>query len=351
MFPATLEITAQPSQRHHFRYLSEGFRAPLQASELRLETTEPFQSPVQIVCQLVQEYEGHDGYFVSPNTLQYIGIAPNSEVGGKTRKRKKPDLNFNFEPVRKWMTTIDSTGMNFTFKLADYCIAKTKHTDIKENVEKLKESITPELVQLPPDDVITQKFGKDVTVYLAFTAFTVKDGNRWKICETVFSNGILNASESVSIIRCFNEKLSFEGEDVSLLLSDVKRDYQIKLCNEEGNWESAIIKPNTTFKKLKTNSILAYKVPKYDGPNSSIETAVPCKLMLYDGDEILDETKVSFVRYATTVSDGKCSGNAPIQVDSEIEPSTKVEVTSIEILPPLFSHDSNNNPSIGDQPI
>ncbi|XP_030374333.1 uncharacterized protein LOC115623917 [Scaptodrosophila lebanonensis] len=321
-WPAVLKITAQPSPHYKFFPLSKGLGAPLNATELTLTCSKPITSRIQLVCQLVQQYKGYDRYLVSPNTLQYVGN----------------DSKLNFEPVCLEIKAVDSEHITFKFVLGSYCIAKTKDTEVIAHLEELKKNVTPDLVQLPLDEVITQNFERNDMVALAFTPFIIEGANRCKIGETVFSTGILNANERVNIIHCCNEKIPFCCKTMlHLVLSDVAKDYQIKLFNEERQWESALIKP-TSNEKLKAKSILVYEAPKYDGPSSSIDTVVACKLKLYDGIEELDETDVSFVGVAKNNSDVSIPTDLEVQrsLGAEVKNLQKLVSEFLNLLPPLI---------------
>ncbi|XP_030374630.1 uncharacterized protein LOC115624174 [Scaptodrosophila lebanonensis] len=294
----SFKFSAQPSGRHHFRYISEGLRGPLKSQKgkwpaVSLSCPKHFGKDIMIVCQLVKKMEGSEEYFVSGNTLQYIGQKEGYEKPRKRNERR--EINLNFEPVSAYMK-VDSNNVystTFKFELENYCIVKSGYKEIRENLARLKAPITADLVQMPSDDVMLKKSGKDETVHLAFTTFIINGQKREKIADTIISQGILNASDMVRIDYCCNSELSVDGKTrIHLLLSDVKKNYLIRICEAEGEWKSAFIQPSEI---IKSRRMVIYEAPKYDGPVSS--KSIKCRLGLYDDNELLNDTDVAYVRY------------------------------------------------------
>ncbi|XP_030373965.1 uncharacterized protein LOC115623652 [Scaptodrosophila lebanonensis] len=292
-------VEINPKSRYFYRTVKETLKGPLTGPKkgtsptVVLTLSKRHKGPIKIVCQLVQAYKEHNGTrLVSANTLQ------------STSKKKITSSDLTFVPVEEKMVATDKSRKRFQFELTSFCIIKTNKNVVKEHFPRMKEKITPELVQLPEDSVITQDFGKDETMYLAFTVF-IEKSNGESETRTIFSEGIRHASSKVHINRCCNSLIPFEGNvAIHLLLNDVISDYCISIRDKIGNWHSERIRP---IAKDKSHKLLIYKAPKYG--LSGATDPKECQLILYDEENNeADSVDIKYVGYQWD----KPSGQVPI---------------------------------------
>ncbi|XP_030374480.1 uncharacterized protein LOC115624043 [Scaptodrosophila lebanonensis] len=328
MAPALSKFTVQPKNRHNFRYSKEGLRGPLNGErEYSWPTVEvTFGKDVskpkrmQIIWQLVKPYSQSPTYLVSTNALQPVENKDNK------RKRTRAEIAINLKPIIEEIDT-DVTKSEYKFQLINYCIVKTKKDDIPKLLDQMKNFLTDNMVMLPTKELATEEYSKVETVYLAFTALNMDTIPYQKISKTLFSNGILNTNAKLQLNKCCNTWIAIDGNmHIDLLLSDTLRDYQIRIRELHGNWESALIEPIKESKLKSRHGVLTYEAPKYDG--TSTKDYVNCELELYDGNVKADSKTIKYVRLPLKNKD-----NTVIDMESNSDDKEGSEPIEIPISP------------------
>ncbi|XP_037954642.1 nuclear factor NF-kappa-B p110 subunit-like [Teleopsis dalmanni] len=285
----SFRITEQPKQHHRFRYESEkNSTHGILTSEHSASKAVPCFPTVELIAphcinnEFFIKCDLYEPMFKNNSEMKYM-LSPNKLKIKKSKKDSDSNSESDCPFIFDKMIVCEDNPTKHIFSLNNCYITKTKNKD-KETIlqeksnkmdeKKLQIDEINNLQSISNNSNQTKIVSNDFVekVCLGFTVYQMISMKYKRVCETLFSNPIINGMKNKINKICTTYGNVDGNDEVTLLVHDTNaciiRVYELD-ANGEVVWER-IIEPTELLQK---NKAIVFKTPKYGGQwtNKSVQ--------------------------------------------------------------------------------